>query len=423
MIRRIKGTQDIYMEEITYWHFVEEIINDLTRKYAFQEIRTPIFEATQLFKRSVGEYTDVVQKEMYTFEDKGGRSITLRPEGTASIARAYIENGFINFGSPLKLYYMGPMFRYEKPQAGRLRQFHQFGIETLGSEDPEADFEIIDFSVNFVKALGINDFQLLINSVGCEKCRPGYRKALKDYYSGKIDQICNDCKKRYETNVLRLLDCDKDKKIANEAPSIHDYLCNECSEHFKKLTQLLTENDIEYTIDKSLVRGLDYYTKTAFEIKSNTLGGQDQILGGGRYDGLIEQIGGKRVPAVGFAAGLDRIILLLRKENIVPENKEIPDIAVLAIDETAKKESFKIAECLRNKDFSVFVDVVNRNIGNKLKHASRIGAAVSIILGENEIESGEVSIKNMNTGEQNNIPLNEVYAYLRSMLNTENNDN
>jgi len=416
MIRRIKGTQDIYMEEITYWHYVEGIILDLTKKYAFQEIRTPIFEATQLFKRSVGEYTDVVQKEMYTFEDKGGRSVTLRPEGTASIARAYIENGFINFGSPLKLFYVGPMFRYEKPQAGRLRQFHQFGIETLGSEDPEADFEIIDFSVNFVKALGINDFQLLINSVGCEKCRPEYRKALKKYYSGKLDRICDDCKKRYETNILRLLDCDKDREIAKNAPSIHDYLCAECSEHFDKLIHLLEENDIDFTIDESLVRGLDYYTKTAFEIKSNTLGGQDQILGGGRYDGLIEQIGGKRVPAVGFAAGLDRIILLLKKEKIVPGDKEKPDIAVLAIDEIAKKESFKIAEYLREKDFSVFIDVVNRNVGNKLKHASRIGAPISIILGENEIKSGEISIKNMNSGEQKNIPMKEASTYLMGML-------
>ncbi|MFW6120358.1 MAG: histidine--tRNA ligase [Petrotogales bacterium] len=421
MIKRIKGTQDIFMGEIVYWHYIEEIIKDLTRKYAFQEVRTPIFEATQLFKRSVGEYTDVVQKEMYTFEDKGGRSITLRPEGTASIARAYIENGFVNYGSPLKLYYMGPMFRYEKPQAGRLRQFHQFGIETLGSEDPEADFEIIDFSVSFVKRLGITNSQLLINSVGCEKCRAGYRKALKDYYSEKLDQVCDDCKKRYETNVLRLLDCDKDKKIAEKAPSIHDYLCDECSEHFKQLTQLLTENDIEYIIDKSLVRGLDYYTKTAFEIRSNVLGGQDQILGGGRYDDLIEQIGGKSTAAVGFAAGLDRIILVLKKENINPYSREKPDIAVLAIDDLAKQKTFKIAEYLRKNDFSVFVDVVDRNVGNKLKHASRIDSPISIILGENEIKTGELSIKDMNTGEQKNIPSDRVLDYIREILSKNSN--
>ncbi len=422
MIRRVKGTQDIFMDEIAYWHYIEEIIHDLTKKYAFQEIRTPIFEATQLFKRSVGEYTDVVQKEMYTFEDKGGRSITLRPEGTASIARAYIENGFINYGSPLKLYYMGPMFRYEKPQAGRLRQFHQFGIETLGSEDPEADFEIIDFSVNFVKRLRISNSQLLINSVGCEKCRPGYRKALKDYYSEKLENVCDDCKKRYETNVLRLLDCDKDKKIAENAPSIHDYLCDECSKHFNKLTQLLTENDIEYAIDKSLVRGLDYYTKTAYEIRSDVLGGQDQILGGGRYDGLIEQIGGKSVPAVGFAAGLDRINLVLKKENITPSSKEKPDIAVLAIDNVAKQKSFKLAEYLRKNDFSVFVDVVDRNVGNKLKHASRINSPISIIIGENEIKSDELSIKDMNTGEQKNLPSDRALDYIREILSRKTNN-
>ncbi|MGC9321796.1 MAG: histidine--tRNA ligase, partial [Kosmotogaceae bacterium] len=308
MINRIKGTQDIAFEDIEYWHFAEEAIRNISHKYAFTEIRTPIFEATELFERSVGESTDVVQKEMYTFEDKGGRSITLRPEGTAGVARAFIENSFVNLGSPVKLFYNGPMFRYEKPQAGRLRQFHQFGAEILGSESPLADFEIIEMAYSFLKELKINNAKLFINSIGCPACREDYKTALKEYYSDKLPRMCPDCQRRYDTNVLRLLDCKIDKELVHGAPGILEYLDSDCRSHFEELQWLLQRAGIEYEVDQFLVRGLDYYTRTAFEIRSSSLGSQDQLVGGGRYDGLVEYIGGKSCPAVGFAIGLERIV-------------------------------------------------------------------------------------------------------------------
>ncbi|AKI97626.1 histidine--tRNA ligase [Kosmotoga pacifica] len=400
MIRRIKGTQDIYFEEMKYWHYVESAVRKVTKLYAFEEIRTPIFEATELFKRSVGESTDVVQKEMYTFEDKGGRSITLRPEGTASVARAFVENGFINLGAPIKLYYMGPMFRYERPQAGRLRQFHQIGIETLGSQHPMADYEIIEFAVTFLKRLKIDDVKLYINSVGCEKCRPTYRQALKDYYADKIDGLCGDCKRRYDLNIMRLLDCKVDGDIAAKAPTIHSYLCDECSAHFNELQELLKANDIDYEIDQRLVRGLDYYTKTAFEIRADSLGSQNQILGGGRYDGLVEYIGGKFVPAVGFAAGIERIIMVLKSLGITPETEDIPSVAILPMGKESFALAFEYARRFRRRGLSVFVDVMDRNLRNRLKHAARIGAKIAVILGEEEVEKNMVTIKVLDTGSQ-----------------------
>ncbi|OAA30420.1 histidyl-tRNA synthetase [Kosmotoga arenicorallina S304] len=400
MIKRIKGTQDIYFEEMKYWHYVENAIREVTRLYAFQEVRTPIFEATELFKRSVGESTDVVQKEMYTFEDKGGRSITLRPEGTASVARAFVENGFVNLGAPIKLYYVGPMFRYERPQAGRLRQFHQIGVETLGSSHPTADYEVIEFAMNLLKKLKIDDAKLYINTVGCTKCRPKYKEALKDYYADKIDGLCTDCKRRYNSNVMRLLDCKIDEGVAANAPSIHTYLCDECSNHFNELQKLLSANDIDYEIDPKLVRGLDYYTKTAFEIRAESLGSQNQILGGGRYDGLVEYVGGKSVPAVGFAAGIERIIMVLKSMGIKPETEEIASIAVLPMLENAFTLAFEYARRLRRKNISVFVDVMDRNLRNRMKHASRIGAKIALIIGEEEIEKGLVTVKILETGAQ-----------------------
>ncbi|MBO8167061.1 MAG: histidine--tRNA ligase [Kosmotoga sp.] len=400
MIKRIKGTQDIYLEEMKYWHYVESAVREVTRLYAFQEVRTPIFEATELFKRSVGESTDVVQKEMYTFEDKGGRSITLRPEGTASIARAFVENGFINLGAPMKLYYMGPMFRYERPQAGRLRQFHQIGIETLGSSHPTADYEVIEFAMSLLKRLKIDDAKLYINTVGCEKCRPNYKQALRDFYADKIDRLCTDCKRRYDTNIMRLLDCKVDSEVAAKAPSIHSYLCDECSKHFNELQELLKANNIDFEIDSRLVRGLDYYTKTAFEIRAESLGSQNQIIGGGRYDGLVEYIGGKAIPAVGFAAGIERIIMVLRSMGIKPETEEIASVAVLPMLENAFTLAFEYARRLRKRNISVFVDVMERNLRNRLKHASRIGTKIVVIIGEEEIEKNLATVKVLDTGSQ-----------------------
>lgn len=416
MITRIKGTQDVFFEEMKYWHYIENTIRKITKLYAFEEIRTPIFEHTELFKRSVGESTDVVQKEMYTFNDKGGRSLTLRPEGTASVARAYVENGFINRGSPLKLFYVGPMFRYEKPQAGRLRQFHQFGIEILGSRDSTADYEVIELGMNFLKELGINGTKLYINSVGCNKCRPRYNEALKEYYSDKLSALCDDCKRRYNTNVLRLLDCKIDKDVAEGAPSIHDYLCDDCKTHFEQLQYYLKSRNLDYEIDHKLVRGLDYYTKTAFEIRSNMLGAQDQVLAGGRYDGLVEYIGGKSIPAVGFAAGMERMILLLKKMGIEPRVEELNTVAILPMNQEAFVKAFEFAERLRKKGISTFVDVTERNLRNKFKHASRIGAKIAIIIGEEELEKDFVTVKVMEEGSQYTVDSDWIADYISKKL-------
>ncbi|KUK91310.1 MAG: Histidine--tRNA ligase [Mesotoga infera] len=400
MINRIKGTQDIAFEDIEYWHFAEEAIRNISHKYAFTEIRTPIFEATELFERSVGESTDVVQKEMYTFEDKGGRSITLRPEGTAGVARAFIENSFVNLGSPVKLFYNGPMFRYEKPQAGRLRQFHQFGAEILGSESPLADFEIIEMAYSFLKELKINNAKLFINSIGCPACREDYKTALKEYYSDKLPRMCPDCQRRYDTNVLRLLDCKIDKELVHGAPGILEYLDSDCRSHFEELQWYLQRAGIEYEVDQFLVRGLDYYTRTAFEIRSSSLGSQDQLVGGGRYDGLVEYIGGKSCPAVGFAIGLERIVMLLKSESVKISGPETSEVAILAFGREESVRGFDYARRLRKMGVSTFVDVMERNMRNKMKHAARIGAKISLLIGKEEIERDIVTIKVMNDGSQ-----------------------
>ncbi len=399
MITRIKGTQDISFDSIDYWQYIEEAIRKITRQYSYTEIRTPVFEATELFKRSVGESTDVVQKEMYTFDDKGGRSITLRPEGTASVARAFVENSFINLGSPTKLYYVGPMFRYEKPQAGRLRQFHQFGAEILGSESALADFEIIEMAYSFLKELRIGNTRLFINSIGCPTCREKYKEALRAYYSEKVTTLCEDCRRRYDTNVMRLLDCKIDKEIAGNAPMTLDFLDDDCKEHFEELKMYLERANIDYDIDGHMVRGLDYYSRTAFEIKSSSLGSQDQIVGGGRYDGLVEIVGGKHCPAVGFATGIERIVMLLKSEEISISSSK-PDVAILATGKNEAIVGFEYARRLRKAGISTYVDVMERNIRNKMKHASRIGARISLIIGGEEIEKGIVTVRIMRDGSQ-----------------------
>ena len=399
MITRIKGTQDISFDSIDYWQYIEEAIRKITRQYSYTEIRTPVFEATELFKRSVGESTDVVQKEMYTFDDKGGRSITLRPEGTASVARAFVENSFINLGSPTKLYYVGPMFRYEKPQTGRLRQFHQFGAEILGSESALADFEIIEMAYSFLKELRISNTRLFINSIGCPTCREKYKEALRAYYSEKVTTLCEDCRRRYDTNVMRLLDCKIDKEIAGNAPMTLDFLDDDCKEHFEELKMYLERANIDYDIDGHMVRGLDYYSRTAFEIKSSSLGSQDQIVGGGRYDGLVEIVGGKHCPAVGFATGIERIVMLLKSEEISISSSK-PDVAILATGKNEAIVGFEYARRLRKAGISTYVDVMERNIRNKMKHASRTGARISLIIGGEEIEKGIVTVRIMRDGSQ-----------------------
>ncbi|HOY26415.1 MAG TPA: histidine--tRNA ligase [Mesotoga sp.] len=416
MINRIKGTQDIAFEDIEYWQYIEQAVRNITFRYAYNEIRTPIFEATELFKRSVGESTDVVQKEMYTFDDKGGRSITLRPEGTASVARAFIENSFINLGSPVKLFYMGPMFRYEKPQAGRLRQFHQFGAEILGSASPMADFEIIELAYEFLKEVKINKTRLFINSIGCPSCRARYREALREYFRDKVDGMCEDCRRRFDSNVLRLLDCKIDREQSENAPNILEYLDEECRKHFEDLKWYLEKARIDYEIDPHLVRGLDYYSRTAFEIRSPSLGSQDQIVGGGRYDGLVEVIGGKSCPAVGFAIGMERIVMLLKAEKVNIPTDRNSEVAILATGREESLRGFEYARRLRKAGISTYVDVMERNMRNQMKHAARIGAKISVIIGDEELEKDLVTVKIMMDGSQYQVDGDYMVDYIIDKL-------
>ena len=318
-----RGTKDILPEQIGNWIELEKKIRDICKIYGYEEIRTPIFEHTELFKRGIGEGTDVVDKEMYTFTDKGDRSITLRPENTAAVVRAYLQNKLYGDGGLVKLFYIGSMFRYDRPQAGRLREFHQFGVEALGEKNPAVDAEIILLAWDFLKSLGLNDLKLKINTVGCPKCRPIYRQKLQEYFSEYKDELCGDCQKRIEKNPLRLLDCkiDGEKHFVEDAPKIESCLCDDCREHFDKVQKFLQAAKIDFEIDSRLVRGLDYYTKTAFEIQYTPLGAQSAVAGGGRYDGLVEEIGGNPTPGIGFAMGIERILIALEKQNLLQQKK------------------------------------------------------------------------------------------------------
>lgn len=398
--RKFKGTQDIFGDESKYWYFIEQKSREMFLKYGFKEIRTPIIEPTELFKRGVGENTDIVQKEMYTFEDKGGRSVTLRPEGTASVVRAYVENSMINLGSPIKLYYIGPMFRYEKPQAGRLRQFHQVGIEIFGTDTPISDAETIILADELLKSFGLKNYKIKINSIGCPKCRPKYREILKNYYRPLLPKMCNDCQNRFDKNIMRLLDCKVDKEFSKDAPIILDYLCDECKEHFNKVIEYLDSMNIKYEIDPKIVRGLDYYSKTAFEIEHLGLGAQSVILGGGRYNSLVEEIGGKETPAIGFGMGIERIILALKNENVEIENPETIDVYIAYSGDKTDVEALKLSKLLKDEGLKVFLNLSNRSIRNQMKHANKMHAKFVAIIGENEIHTETVTIKNMSTGEQ-----------------------
>lgn len=410
MISRIKGTNDI-IEDSNVWEWLEERLKKVALSFGFTQVRTPIFEATELFKRSVGNETDIVQKEMYTFDDKGGRSVTLRPEGTAPIMRAFIENNLFSKGLPQKFFYYGPMFRYERPQSGRLRQFHQFGVEFIGSSLPIADATTIVIALEMLKSIGLDGFKLMINSTGDEKCRPDYVKALKNYYKPFIDDLCDDCKVRYDKNVLRLLDCKKDAKYAENAPKITDYLCEDCKTHFDQLRKYLDDMDVEYEVDPSIVRGLDYYTRTVFEFKNPSLGAQNAIGGGGRYDGLIEELGGVKTPSVGFAFGMERLILALEAEKKIPEIGKT-DLYVVAVDEAQRIEALKIAKEL-SRYFTVDADVMGRNVKGQFSHASKEGARYVLTIGEEEIKTGLYALKNMKTGEQKKVMLSEIMEELR----------
>lgn len=399
MIQAQKGTKDILPDEVSNWQKMESIAQNVFSKANFKEIRTPIFEATELFARGVGDSTDIVNKEMYTFE-KSERSLTLRPENTAGVVRAYIEHGFSRLPQPVKLWYKGPMFRYERPQAGRQRQFHQVGVEMFGTKEPSADAEVINLAVKYLNELGLNNLDIEINSLGCPQCRKNYRAAIKEVLKPYLKDLCEDCNFRYEKNPLRILDCKVDScKAIFEKEEIQkvilgDFICDECKEHFEKVKEYLTALQIPYTVNKLLVRGLDYYNRTVFEIKSNNLGSQNAVCGGGRYDSLVETLGGVQTPAVGWAMGLERLNSLISK----PENERL-DVFVVTENMT---ETFKIMEELRNAGFSAEFDYANRKFKKQLDKAAK-SAKYALILMDDEINSGTVTLKNLDTSEQINV--------------------
>lgn len=411
-----RGTKDILPDTVGDWNYVEKEIRELCRRFGYSEIRTPIFEHTELFQRGIGEGTDVVDKEMYTFTDRGERSITLRPENTASAVRAYLQNKLYAQSNLVKLFYIGSMFRYDRPQAGRMREFHQFGVEALGEANPAVDAEVILLAMNLLEGLGLKDLELSINSVGCPKCRSKYRTMLQDFFRDKLDDLCEDCRSRFERSPLRILDCkkDSDKPYMVDAPKITDCLCDECAEHFGKLKELLTSAGVKFSHDPRLVRGLDYYTKTAFEIKYPPLGAQSAVAGGGRYDGLIEEMGGNPTPAVGFATGLERLLLALESQNLLPEKNRSVDAYVVALGDAAQAEGFKLLNNLRQQGLSAAMDFAGRSMKAQMKQANKLGARYSVILGDDEIAEGVVMLRSMEDSSQEKIPMADVAEKIKA---------
>ena len=404
IIRVQKGTKDILPQEIEQWHKLEKNALDIFTRYGYKEIRTPIFEATELFARGVGDTTDIVNKEMYTFE-KSDRSLTLRPENTAGVVRSFIENGMARLSAPVKLWYKGPMFRYERPQAGRQRQFHQVGVEMFGIKEPTADAEVILLAVDYLKSLGLNDLEVEINSLGCPKCREEYKRKIKEVLKPEFDNLCEDCQNRYEKNPLRLLDCKVEScKEIFAKPEIQkviqsDFICDECAAHYKELKSYLDSLHIKYVENKLLVRGLDYYNRTVFEVKSNNLGSQNAVCGGGRYDSLVRNLGGEDTPAVGWAMGMERLNSLL--PEIEPEKLDGYIVSNSSVD------AFKLAQELREQGFNIELDLANKKFTKQLEKASKV-AKYALILGEDEIKANKVSIKNLATSEQVTVDRDEV---------------
>ena len=399
MIQKPKGTKDLLPEESYKWQEVESKVKKVLESYNFKEIRVPVFEHTELFQRGVGETTDVVQKEMYTFDDKGGRSITLRPEGTAGVVRAYLENGMGSMPSPVKLWYNMGMYRYENVQKGRLREFHQIGAELIGSGSYLADVDVILMANNIFKALNIPDISLNINSIGCPKCRGEYQKILREFIGKNLNDYCDTCKTRFEKNPMRILDC-KEKRCREfnqGAPMMIDYLCDECKEHFENVKSMLDNLGVKYQIDSGIVRGLDYYTKTVFEFVDEKSG--LTALGGGRYDGLVEEFGGQPTPAVGFATGVERIMELYNANNNLEDNK-VPELYILSLGKKENKKALELAEGLRQKGIIVEKDIFERSFKAQMKYADKIKAKNLLVIGENELNESKAKIKNMQTGEE-----------------------
>ena len=410
-----KGTKDMLPQDAYKWHFVENKFREIAKFYGMREIRTPMFEHTDLFLRGVGDTTDIVQKEMYTFNDKGNRSITLKPEGTSPVVRAFIENRLFNEAQPTKLYYAIPCFRYENVQKGRLRQFHQFGTEVFGSKEPSMDAEVIAFAMEFLKSLGLKSLSLNINNLGCPNCRPKYNEALKKFLEENYDDLCGLCQSRFDKNPMRILDC-KNKncgEITKNAPIILDYMCEECDSHFAEVKKYLDILNIPYTVDPGIVRGLDYYTKTIFEILNDDF----TVCGGGRSDRLIEQLGGPEMPAVGFALGIERLLLTLKNEGIEIPSEGLYDLYVGARGEEGKLASFKLANTLRTRGIKTEINHMGRSLKAEMKYANKIGAKFTVVLGDDELQTGNAKLKRMSDGEQFEVNLNnieEIVAILNS---------
>lgn len=414
MINIPKGTKDVLPAQSYKWQYVENAAREVARVFNLKEIRTPVFEHTELFLRGVGETTDVVNKEMYTFEDKGGRSITLKPEGTAGAVRLFVENGLSSKPLPVKTYYISPAFRYERPQAGRLREFHQFGIEVFGSASAETDAEVIFAASSFLKKLNVKNIRLEINSIGCKTCRAAYNAALKAYFLPRLSEMCETCRTRYETNPLRILDCKEEgcKRIAEGAPNITDYLCDGCREHFEKVKSLLSGQGLEYRINPRIVRGLDYYTRTVFEFVSDAIGAQGTVCGGGRYDGLVGSLGGPETPAVGFGAGIERLLLLMENTGAPFPEEPKPCIYIAGMDCASRAKAFALALAVRESGISAEIDHMERSVKAQLKYADKLGAKYVAVIGESEMSGGELNVKKMSDGSVQTVKMQDLCAYL-----------
>ena len=405
--KAIKGTKDVLPSESYKNQYIEATCLGVAENFGYKEMRTPVFEHTELFQRGVGDTTDVVQKEMYTFDDKGGRSITLRPEGTAGAARSFLENGLSNEALPQKICYLTSCYRYEKPQTGRLREFHQFGIECFGAASPLADAEMISLAKQIFDELGVKDLHLELNSIGCPTCRAEYHKALKEYFTSRIDELCDTCRDRLDRNPMRILDCKSPvcSEIAKDAPVVLDYLCDECREHFEKTKSYLDASNIEYIVNPQIVRGLDYYTKTVFEFVSDSIGSQGTVCGGGRYDGLIEELGGQHTPSLGFGMGLERLQLVMEAQGCEFPEPSRPDLFIVAMGDKATLKAIEIAKDMRDEGYSVVYDLNGRSLRAQMKYADKCNAKYNVVIGDNEVDTKTAILKDMATGEQSEISL------------------
>ncbi|KXG43117.1 histidine--tRNA ligase [Tepidibacillus decaturensis] len=416
-----RGTADVLPGETELWTYVEQKSKDIYKRYNYKEIKTPIFEHTELFQRGVGETTDIVEKEMYTFKDRGDRSLTLRPEGTASVVRSFVENKLFANPDPTKLYYIGPMFRYERPQSGRTRQFTQIGVEVLGSSDPSIDAEVISMAMRQFEEMGLNELRLEINSVGCSVCRPVYREKLVNHLHGVEDHLCKDCQSRIDRNPMRVLDCKNEtcKAVTEDAPTIDQYLCEDCRIHHHKVKEYLDQMGIQYVENPRLVRGLDYYTQTAFEIMSEGIGAVGTLCGGGRYNRLVAEIGGDDVPGIGYAFSMERITLALKSKEVALDLDQGIDVYLVTLGENVQAVSMKILDELREKGISAEKDYLNRKMKAQMKAADRLQAKLVLILGDDELNQNKIVVRNMKTGDQEEVSLSTIVEIVKSKLKEE----